>query len=132
MALYKRIEWIWPSIMDTVSAKRAAKQGLWASALCAGSTIIFVILNHFGIQMYSFDMGALVDVFLFIVIGWGIYNMNRFASVAGLFLYLLERIYMWSQYGLKNPAIAIIISLMFINSIRGTLAYHKFSKGKQN
>ena len=73
-------------------------------------------------------MGALVDAFLFIVIGWGIYKMNRFASVAGLVLYFIERIDMWSKYGFKLHAIVIFFSLMFINSIRGTFSYHNFLK----
>lgn len=128
MTLPKRLEWIWPSIVDSASAQKASKQGLWASAWCAGATIIFVILSHLGIQMFNFDMWALFDAFLFIVIGWGIYKMNKIASVAGLVLYLLERIVMWTEYGPKNPAAAIIISLMFINSIRGNSAYHKFKK----
>ena len=130
MTLPKRLEWIWPSIVDSTSAQKASKQGLWASAWCAGATIIFVVLSRLGIQMFNFDMWALFDAFLFIVIGWGIHKMNRIASISGFVLYLLERISMWTEYGLKNPAIVIIISLMFINAIRGTFAYHKFSKEK--
>ena len=122
--------WIWPSIVDTTSAQKASKQGLWASALCAGATIFFVVLAQLGTQMFNFDMWALLDAFLFIVIGWGIYKMNRIAAVAGLALYILERISMWSEYGTKNPAIAIFITLMFINSIRGIFAYHKLNKGQ--
>lgn len=128
MAFSKRIEWLWPSIVDTTTATQASKQGLWACAWCAGATIFFVVLAQFGAQMLNFDISALWDAFLFIIIGWGIYKMNRIAAVAGLLLYLLERAYMWSEYGPKNPAMAIFITLMFINSIRGIFAYHKMNK----
>lgn len=130
MAFPKQIEWIWPSIVDTTSAQKASKQGLWASAWCAGATIFFVVLARLGSQMFNFDMWALLDAFLFIAIGWGIYKMNRIAAIAGLALYILERISMWSEHGPKNPAIAIFITLMFINSIRGIFAYHKFTKAQ--
>lgn len=130
MALPKQIEWIWPSIVDTTSAQKASKQGLWASAWCAGATIIFVVLSLLGFQMFNFDMLALFDAFLFIIIGWGIYKVNRIAAIAGLSLYILERILMWTEHGPKNPAVAIFITLMFINSVRGIFAYHKFAKAQ--
>lgn len=128
MAFSKQTEWIWPSVVDITAAKKASKQGLWASTWCAGATIVFVVLAQFGVQMFNFDLWALLDAFLFIIIGWGIYKMNRIAAVAGLLLYILERISMWSEHGSKNPAMAIIITLMFINSIRGIFAYHKMNK----
>jgi hypothetical protein len=130
--LGKPIGWIWPNIVDTVSAREASKQGLWASAWCAGATILAVILSEFGIQLLNIDMYALFDAFLFIIIGWGIQKMNKVAAVAGLTLYMLERIVIWSEYGAKNLAIAIFISLMFINSIRGNFAYHEFMKDNKS
>lgn len=130
MDISKQREFIWPSVIDTTTAQNASKQGLWASAFCAGATIVFVVLAQLGAQMFNFDMWALLDAFLFVVIGWGIYKMNRIAAIAGLILYILERISMWSEHGAKNPAIAIFITLMFINSIRGTFAYHKINKSQ--
>lgn len=128
MAQPKGIEWIWPPIVDSASAQKASKQGIWASAWCAGVTILLVVLGSLGIQMLNFNMWALFDAFIFIVIGYGIDKMNRVAAVSGLGLYLLERIDMWATHDPKNPIIAVIISIMFINSIRGIFAYHKFGK----
>jgi len=119
--------YFWPSIVDATSAIRASRQGIWASCFCAGATIFFVLLGVFGVRG-GFDILSLVDASMFIVIGWGIYKMNRFAAVSGLALYILERIIMWSQYGPKNPAMAIILTLMFINSARGIFGYHKLTK----
>lgn len=127
-AINKSAEWIWPSIVDTISAQKASKQGLLASSWCAGATIFLVILAKLGEQVASFDMLALADAFLFILIGWGIYKLYRFAAIAGLALYILERISMWVEHGPKNPVIALIIMLMFVNAIRGIFAYHNFIK----
>lgn len=118
----------WPSITDVVTAKKASQQGYWACLLIAGTTILLVVLSFFGIRLLGFDQWALIDAFLFIVIGWGIYKMNRIAAIAGPALYILERISMGLEYGLKNPIMVIIISFMFINSVRGIFAYHKYGK----
>ena len=128
MAIYKRAQWIWPSVTDMVSAQKASRQGLWACTWCAGATLFLVVLSVLGVRLFDFDMWALLDVLLFIVIGWGIYKMNRFAAVAGLVLHIIERADMWAEYGPKNPVIALLISLMFINSIRGIFAYHRHRK----
>lgn len=128
MAIYKRFEWIWPPVSDAASAQKASKQGLWACAWCAGATLFLVLLSVLGVRLLEFDMWALLDVLLFIVIGWGIYKMSRFAAIAGLALYIIERAAMWAEYGPKNPVMALIISLMFINSIRGIFAHHKYRK----
>lgn len=128
MANYKRVEWIWPPVTDAASAQKAPKQGIWACAWCAGATLFLVLLSVIGVRLFDFDMWALVDALLFIVIGWAIYKMNRFAAIAGLALYIIERAVMWAEHGPKNPVIALIISLMFINSIRGIFAYHKYRK----
>ncbi len=132
MAMHKRVEWIWPPVTDATSAQKASKQGLWACAWCAGATLFLVVLSVLGVRLFDFDIWALLDVLLFIVIGWGIYKMYRFAAMAGLALYIIERAFMWAEYGPKNPVIALIISLMFINSIRGIYAYHRYGKEQRS
>jgi hypothetical protein len=127
-AVHKNFDWIWPSITDAVSAEKASKQGLWACTWCAGATLLFVVLSVFGISLLGFDMWALLDAFLFIIIGWGIYKLNRFAAIAGLILYIVERAAMWTEHGPKNPVMAIIITLLFINSMRGIFAFHRYAK----
>lgn len=124
MSSSKRTNWIWPSITDTASARKAAKQGFWASLYCGGATLLIVILNIFGVQLFDFTPWALVDAVLFGIICWGLHKMSRTAAVLGLLLYMFERIDMWSRYGGVGIAMAIIITLMFINSIRGTFAFH--------
>lgn len=127
-----RKDWIWPSITDTVSAKEASKQGIWACIWCAGATLLFVTLSFLGLSVLGIDAWALIDALLFIIIGYGIYKMNRIAAIAGLSLYILERIMMWFEQGLEVvPVVAILIILLFINSLRGIFAYHRYAKDEQ-
>ena len=90
VSLFKRVTklrtWIWPHITDTGSAKKASKQGYWACALIVGMSLLFIVLSVFGKGLLDVDLSALLDVLIFLIIGWGIYKMNRFAAVAGFFL----------------------------------------------
>ena len=126
-------DFFWPSIVDLESAKVASKQGCWAAVFIAIVTAVFAILGNAGIHLIgtSFDLWVLVDAALFSVIAYFIYKQSRIASVFGLSIYILERIDMWMSYGPRNPAMVIIISLMFINSIRGTFAIRRFQKARK-
>jgi hypothetical protein len=137
VSFFKRVAklrtWIWPHITDVDSAKRASKQGYWACAFIVGWTLLFVVLSLFGkglmgIRVPYIGLFSLLDVSIYIIIGWGIYKMNRIAAVAGLFVYLFARILIWAQFGFGGPWSATIISLMFVNAVRGTFEYHKYSK----
>ena len=122
----RKLEWLWPPLVDEETARKASRQGVWASAYCAGATIIIVLLNSAGANLFGVDIWSLADAFLFVIIGYGIYKLNRAASIAGLILYVIERISMWSEYGAKNPVIAIFIILMYVNSVRGVFSYRKY------
>lgn len=129
MAFQDRFFWLWPTIIDKASAKRASVTGLVACAWCAAATILLVILNFFGVGSLHFDMSALVDALIFIVIGWGIHRMSRIAAIAGLAWHLFETIWTMSDQGGRHGyGLAIIITLLFITSVRATCAYHKYAE----
>lgn len=128
MEIKKEIPWIWPTIFDSITAQKASRQGFWAAIFNAIVTAVMIFLG-------SFNLFSLVDIVIFVVIAFGIYKMYRTASVAGLCLYILERIDSWLSYGFPNTTIRaatfIIITLMFINSIRGTFAYYKYKMNEK-
>ncbi len=129
MAAKKGMSWIWPKVIDLKTAKLANRQGVWAASFVAVVTAVFSALGAAGIQLFEFTFGAwsLIDACIFGVLSFGIYKMSRIASVAGLGLYLIERADIWITYGPKNLIIAGLLVLMFINSIRGTFAYHRMN-----
>ena len=106
----------WPKIVDLESAAEASKQGIVAAILVTVFTAGAILFNL--LEAWSF-----ADAFLFAIIAWGIHRKSRSAALSGLLLYLLERVFILSINGLP---VAIILTLMFVNSVRGTFAYHKF------
>jgi len=67
---------------------------------------------------------VLADVIVWAVIALGIYELSRIAAVAGLCIYLLGLFDIWTTVARRNPVVALLITLMFINSVRATFAYH--------
>jgi hypothetical protein len=135
--------WVWPSITDVNSAKKASKQGYWACALVVGINLLVIVLGLFGRGPLNVNLSspdnmkapiiilsvAIIILSPFIIIGWGIYKMNRFAAVAGTLLYLfLIWISIWTKTHPGPFGVEVIICLMLVNSVRGTLEYHKYRK----
>jgi hypothetical protein len=76
------------------------------------------------------DTGAaIVGSTIYLAIVFGIHRMSRAAAVLGLLLYLCDRMVMSDRVGLKGwiGLVASIIILMFVNSIRGTVAYRRLT-----
>lgn len=126
-----------PIIKDLKSAENLVENGFLAAIF----TICLIILNAvlgdlntvLGVivtKISGVDFGALVDVTMFWIIACGLYRMSRAAAIAGLCLYLIEIIHLWSIYGLLDIPLATIMILLFANSIRGALAYHKLVKSQ--
>ena len=109
---------IWPVITDRENAVKAIRQGFWAAILAAILNVIFALVGTSG-------LGALVDATFFAIIAFCIYQMSRVAAIVGVVYYFLTRIGWWSSHW-QNVWLAILITVMFINSIRGTFAYYKF------
>lgn len=120
--------WFWPSINDSNEAKRVSRLGIYAAVISGIMTIGMVFLR----QHY---LGGLFDGAITLIIGFGIYKIYRFAAILGLCYFIYGRIYFIEQ-GLPplwfekwiSIAIAIALTLMYVNSIRGTFAYHKFKE----
>lgn len=109
---------IWPVITDRENAVKAIRQGFWAAILAAILNVIFMLVGTSG-------LGTLVDATFFAIIAFCIYQMSRVAAIVGVVYYFLTRIGWWSSHW-QNVWLAILITVMFINSIRGTFAYYKF------
>jgi hypothetical protein len=123
----KTEQWFWPNTGSIEGARAAARQGVWAASFVAVVTFGFAIYSRFAAAILNIDIWALVDVFLFCIIAVGIWRVSRIAAVSGLMLYVLERVWMFQTNGQIGGFVAIIIVIMFVNSIRGTFAYHRQS-----
>jgi hypothetical protein len=120
---------IWPDIYDLQSAKDAMKEGIIVCAVISAVSIGLAIASQFGFKFLGFDLSAILDGILFLLIGLGIYKKSRVASALGFALYIIERIFMWAEYGgPRNIVIAFVIVIVLITSMRGTSFYHELRK----
>jgi hypothetical protein len=110
------------------AAKKAAKGGMWAAFFVAGVTTLFAIIAMSGgKEVGGINGAALIDAAMFAGIGIGIGKLSRVAAVAGLVIYIAERLYMMSVNGPQGIFLSIALTAIFINSVRGTFAYHRIT-----
>jgi len=120
----------WPSTDTLEHAKSASRYGVWAAGIVAAITaIVATIALVSGSAFAGIDAWSYLDAVLFAAITFGIYKLSRFAAVAGLVLYVLESLYAMAQLAGPRSGIVlrIILTLAFINAVRGTFAYHRLS-----
>lgn len=126
-----RWNWAWPTVETPEAAARATRQAFWAAALCAAVTAGLAALAAAGVrfaQEWGFDWSALFDTSIFLLVAWGLWRHSRAAAWAGLVLYIAERAFMWSEFGIKNPVVAAIFILVFVGGVRGTSALYRMKK----
>ena len=80
--------------------------------------------------MFGIGASALLDAAIFAAIAFGIKRRSRFAAVAGLILYILERLYMMQRTGAGGLVMGVIFTLLFINAVRGAFAYHRMNQAR--
>jgi len=119
---------LWPDTSHLDGATTAARSGLWAACFVAIATTGLALYSEFVRPLLIFDIWGLLDSFLFAVIAIGIWRMSRIAAIFGLTLYLGEQWYQWTTDGVGNIIIALLLTLMFVNGVRGTVAFHRFNR----
>ncbi|MDX2239533.1 MAG: hypothetical protein NW224_02510 [Leptolyngbyaceae cyanobacterium bins.302] len=114
-----------PTISDLKSAQSAARQG---TAVC----ILIIVFSLVVAGISSSTTGTppsqwlIAALLIYGVIAVMIYRMSRVAAIAGLVLYMGDRLVLFAQQGISvSAAIAILFVFAFINAIRGTFAYHR-------
>ena len=117
-------EFVWPSIKDADSAKKAAEQGLMAAAL------YFVMSFGFFLSSEHF-LAAALGVLVVGACGYGARRMSRIAAVAGL-IFLVPGVWGTMAQGQTIAMISmVVICLLFANAVRGTFLYRRFAKPPQ-
>lgn len=119
--------WYWEDVTDVSGAGKAINGGFWAALIVAIITSLVASLSFFGVNMLGINGWAFVDAGLFLAIAVGIKRKSRFAAVAGLCLYVLERLYMLQRGGAGGIVMGIIFTLLFINAVRGAFAHHQLT-----
>ncbi len=120
-----RAYYLWPDTSHLNGANSAARSGFWAACFVAAAMFGFAFYSEFVRPLQIFDIWGLIDSFLFAAIAIGIWKSSRIAALLGLVLYLAEQWYLWRVDGLGNIVVALLLTLMFVNSVRGTFAIHR-------
>ena len=110
--------WLWSPIYDSETASSAAKRGFYVAIFSALVTTIVAVWKE--------NILILVDAGIFAIIGFAVFRMSRVASILGLCFYLFEH---GEPKGARFPMFILIV-IMYINSIRGTFAYHQYLEKK--
>lgn len=126
------MEWIWPTIDDLESAKKAAHKGAAAAFVVTIVTGVVSLLAVRGVAIFKelADGSGFIDAGLFIIIGFFIYRLSRIAAVIGLLLYVGEQVISIQSNGFRFSIMMIILTSYFIAGVRGTFEYHHLNKNE--
>ncbi len=128
----KKSSFLLPEITDLPSAQQVGRQG---TAVCVLMIVFNVVIWQVSAAAAGTPMPpiAIAELVIYAVIAVMIFKMSRAAAIAGFSFYLLGRIVLIAQSGLSGiPAIAMLLfSFAFINSMRGTFAYHRIRQERR-
>jgi len=119
----------WPTIVDLPTAIMASNQGVWAAIIVAVVTAFIASIALFtSSSIGEFDAFSYFDAIMFGIIAIGIRLRFRGFAVAGLVLFIIEKIFQFAQgsFSILGLFIAAFIFIMFVTGIRGTFAVHRF------
>ena len=121
------LEFLYPTITDTKSAKEAVKYGYASAAMIAAITTFSFLLKVYEsntndtVYILSIIIGNILPM---IVLGYFIFRMSRIAAVLALLLCLFELLSKYETSG--SVGMMPIFLIFFVSSIRGTFLYRKF------
>jgi hypothetical protein len=123
-----RWQCLWPPVNTPEQARNATTFALVAAIVCGLGSAALGAAGALGLEFATaagFNLDALADAVVFILIAWGLSKRSRFAAWSGLVLYVGQRVLTWSTVGVTNPVIAAILILAFVSGVRGTSALHR-------
>lgn len=125
-------KWYWPTIVDLPSAIAASNKGVWAAGTVAALTAVVASVSLWrSDSIAGVDAWGFIDAFLFGAIGIGIYWRSRICAVAGLVLFIIEKIFQLAAIGLGilGMGVAGFLIVLFLIGVKGTFAVHKLRSG---
>jgi uncharacterized membrane protein len=114
-------EFLWPTIKDAESAKKAAEQGFLAAML-----YVFMAVT----PLLSGQLAKIFDVLVVALCGVFTKKLWRTAAVVGLCMVAPEIVFALPDGVSFRLASAAILTLMFVNATRGCFLYHRYAQAK--
>ena len=124
-------ELLWPSIATLPGVNSALDVARWACFIIAGFTAVVALIGLVSasdlIQVFILIF-ALIEAFIFAVIGIGIGRKSRVFALLGLVFYLGENLIAFASGPIGLPIIPIIFAFLLANGVRAAFAYHQSFK----
>lgn len=126
---------LWPDVSTAADARSARMYGVWAAVLSAIVTALAASWSlGSGKAAYGLvDVWSFLDVAIFVTVAFGIYKESRFAAVAGLTLFVAEKLYQLAviptSFNTTSIIVAVIFAMGYLAAIRGTYALRRFGSG---
>jgi lysylphosphatidylglycerol synthetase-like protein (DUF2156 family) len=131
----RRESFLLPTIADLKSAQAAGRQGTVMCVLIVMTTVMAALAPLTpGQEAGTTEMiiGTMIVLVIYATFAVMIYKMSRVAAILALLVYVGDRLFMIAQQGVSGQSVvAILVVFAFINSIRGTFAYHRFRHQRQ-
>lgn len=120
---------LWPEIKTLPQAVQASNMGCVAALfVVAVNTLIATISVVQHAAILGVTAAGHIDASLFALAALGIRFRSRVSAVAGLCLFLVEKIYQFATQPEASLGLlmALVLLALFANGVRGTFAYHRF------
>jgi hypothetical protein len=114
-------EFLWPTIRDAESARKAADQGFLAAML-----YLFLALT----PILSGQAEKILDVIVVALCGYFSKRLWRTAALIGLAMMVPELVFSLPGGVSFRLASAAILTLMFVNATRGCFLYYRYAQSK--
>jgi hypothetical protein len=107
----------------------AARCGAIAAYLFAAITLTTSLIGSLSLQLpFVLPPAGFLDAALFAALGLGIWRFSRICAGLALALYVFEEAVSFGAYWPYSTILVVINVLLYLNGIRGAVAYHRFER----
>ncbi|MBF0644749.1 hypothetical protein [Desulfuromonas acetoxidans] len=123
-------KFFWPKTDSLPKATTAARQGFIAAIFiaCVSPPYMLPTLLSAGLQQHFYII--FIPTLFYGVLAVFVYKMSRVAALVGFLVFLPRFVIHLLEPGFTS-IVWVALALAFINSIRGTFAYHKHARQPQ-
>jgi hypothetical protein len=111
------------------TVKKWIQQGWITGLISCFLTLLYAVLGASGYEMYGFNILNLLDVFLILIMTYGIYQKSRVASTSMFVYFIVSKIIMFNDYGTGTVGIiSLLFGYLYFQAMRGTFIYQRTIK----
>ncbi len=117
--------WLWREINEVEDATKAVLYAYIATVIIVVFKVAVVFSKLSDISVFYSSLNSLLDAAVYLFMGIAVKKFSRVAAVAVLLFFLYDRLVIASDLNFLQMTVATVVSMIFINAIKGTFYYHK-------